>query len=160
MQSGQASSPGFGHDCFRERVFGVCFDGSSQGEYITFVTARRNRNARQRRGSSCECSGLIENHHIQIPGAFKRDSILDEKAILSPERCRDRDHQRNCQSQGVWASNDEDGCRSDQSMYLVSRKPPVSKRDRTGSDCHVEKDCCRTICKSLCARPTSLGSGN
>ena len=113
VQRGQVSAVGFRHDCLSERVFGVDFDSGSVGKQITLVGASYRRDFRHCRGPACERSGLIENHHVQIAGAFECESVLDEQTVLSPERCRDCNHEWNRQSQGVGASNDEHGCRSD-----------------------------------------------
>src|SRR5207237_7822836 len=96
---------------------------------------------RYRRGTACERSGLIENHHVQIAGTFERQPILDEETILGSEGCRDCNHKWNRQSQGVRAGNNEDGCRPNQSVLFVSCKPPVSEGGRARRDCHVEKTC-------------------
>src|SRR6266852_6756804 len=47
------------------------------------------------------------NCKTQIAGAFECESVLDEETILNPERCRNCNHERNRQSQGVRASDDE-----------------------------------------------------
>ena len=75
---------------------------------------------RYRRGAACECSGLIENHHVQIAGTFERESVLDEETILGAKRCRNCNYQRNRQSQRVRAGNDENRRRPDQRVFFVS----------------------------------------
>jgi hypothetical protein len=115
----QLSPLGLGHDCLSEGVFGVDFYGGSVRKQITLVRPVCSYDSRQYRGSSGERSGLIKNHHVQIPGAFKCEPVLDEETVLSSEGCRDCNHERNRQSEGVWASNNKDGCRPDQRMFLV-----------------------------------------
>src|SRR6267143_504832 len=58
------------------------------------------------------------------------------------------------------ASNDKDRCRSNQGVFSVACKPPVSESNRARCDCHVKKDRGRTVGKSLRARPRSLRSGD
>src|SRR5258708_1583634 len=108
-------------------MLGIDFDTSSVDKQITLVATSHSRDSRDCWGPACERSGLIENHHVQIAGAFEGESVLDEETVLSPERCRDCNHEWNRQSQGVRASNDDDGCRSDQGVFFVSREPPVDE---------------------------------
>src|ERR1035441_5901950 len=79
---------------------------------------------------------------------------------FSAIRCRDRNHKRNCQSQGMWAGDDEDGCRPDQGMFFVPCEPPISESTRSRCYRHIEKDCGGTVGEILRVRSRSLRSSD
>ena len=60
----------------------------------------------------------------------------------------------------MWASNDENGSRPDQSMFFVPGKPPVGESSRSRGDGNIEKNCGGTVGESLRARPGSLRCGH
>ncbi len=51
------------------------------------------------------------------------------------------------------AGDDENGCRPDQGMFFVARKPPVGESNCARCDGHVEKDCSGTVGEILRVRP-------
>ena len=83
-QSGQASAPGFGDDCFGERMFGVGFDSGGARNQIVFGRARCRRDSRHGRRTACQGSGLVENDHVQIAGTFECESVLNQEPVLGP----------------------------------------------------------------------------
>ena len=48
------------------------------------LRARCSRHSRHRRGTACQGSGLIEDHHVQIAGTFECESVLNKEPVLSP----------------------------------------------------------------------------
>src|SRR5439155_23819384 len=92
--------------------------------------------------------------------ALKCEPVLHKETILSSEGCRDCNHERNRQSEGVWTGNDKDCCRSYQGMFFVARKPPVGESNGPRHDCNIEKDCGCTVSEGLGSRSRRLRSSN
>ena len=71
----------------------VALADSSKSKPITEVTSIPVASS-----SGAQISIPLENDHIQIASAFEREPILDKKAVLHPERGRDRNYEWNRQA--------------------------------------------------------------
>src|SRR5215469_4789278 len=159
-QQREAPPLGLSNNHFSERMLRINFDGGGTRKEIVLANTRRNRHARQSWRATRKRARLIEDDDVQVACAFEREPVFHKKAILCPERCRDRNYERYRQAQRVWAGNDENSCRSGQRMLFVSGKPPVGHRDRPGNNGYVKEYCGSAVSKGLCAGSGSLGSGN
>ena len=56
-----------------------------------------------------EGAGLVEQHGGDGPHPLEREAVLDEDPVAGRHRGRQRDHERDRQSEGVWAGDHQHG---------------------------------------------------
>src|SRR3954468_20561673 len=95
----------------------------------------RNRRLAERQGA-----GLVEDDDVKLTRTLKRDPILDQQPIARAERRGNGDDEGDSQPECVWAGNDQNGRRAEQSALPVAREPPEPERDDACAERYVEKN--------------------
>ena len=149
-----------GDDGPRERVLGIGFDGSRQGEHVVRLDTGRRDDGRDHRLALRERPGLVEDDGVELAGPLERDAVLHEQAVARAERRGDGDDERDREAERVGARDDQDGGGPEQRALGVAEQPPADERDHAGGEGHVEEECRRPVRQRLGAGRGCLGGGD
>ena len=114
------ATPGGFDDRTSQRVLRVGLDRRGDAKHVGL---RRSvgPNAGDDGAALRERAGLVEDHDLDLARPFEREAVLDEQAVASAERGRDRDDQRDREAEGVRAGDDQHGRRADERALAVAR---------------------------------------
>ena len=107
-----------------------------------------------------ERARLVEQHGVDGAHPLERETILDEDAVLGGDRGRQRDHERDRQTERVRAGDDEHGHgRLDRALHVAGERPGDERHGR-GAGRDVEQQRREAIGEHLGPTPTRLGVGD
>ena len=119
----------FSKDCLGERMLGLFFQGSGNGQQLLPGDAA-GKNVCHRRFSGGKGSGFIQNHRVYMMEIFQSFRILEQNAHSGTPARAHHNGNRSCQSQGAGTGNNKNRNSGGQGEFqCLSSDHPCGKSD-------------------------------
>jgi hypothetical protein len=126
-----------GDDCSSDRVLRVPLHGCRQPQGLALVQSVDRAQGYHPMLSKRERARLIEDHRVELARLLEPAPVPDQKATPRAHGRRDRNDERDCETEGVRAGNDQHG---DEALDGIRRPgacgEPPGQCDRPGHECH------------------------
>ena len=115
------------------------FGGGREGEQLVLGATADGLDAGQGGLAPGEGAGLVEQHGVHGAHLLEREAVLDQHPAAGGALGRDRDHQRDRETQGMGAGDDQHGDRPDHGLVGAADEEPDDRGEEGGAEREPEQ---------------------